>query len=493
MKNAALLALFLFIAVPVFSAAEADARTIRSLIARFSAADPFAAGEAVTSLARIGPPAVDFLIASLADPNDDVRWCAAIALGRIAPAGVQAIAPLTVSLTDGNSDVRWCAAIALGNFARAAHAATPGLLELLRDDDRDVRWAAYVSLTKIDGNKINQVPEISGILKKLEGMTPKLIGELKVPGVSVCVIKDRELAWSKGFGVRDACRRGDVDSATMFEACSMGKPVFAYLVLKLVEKGDLDLDRPLCEYLPERFAGEGDDAKLITARMILCHTSGMPNWRKGGEERGGPLPVYFKPGTKFSYSGEGIYYLQRVVEHITREPLAAYAKRALFDPLGMESSSYGWTGTLDARIATGHDDSGSPIQRSRYTHANAAYTLYTTAEDYAKFIIRILGPGGSSLSKKMTDEMLTRHVRMDVRDVIDRPGRALGLSAYRGLGWVIDATISGDIVYHSGSNRTGFACYAQFNRREGSGIVIMTNGRNGSDLWGRLISVVGDL
>jgi hypothetical protein len=61
------------------------------------------------------------------------------------------------------------------------------------------------------------------------------------------------------------------------------------------------------------------------------------------------------------------------------------------------------------------------------------------------------------------------------------------------LGWVIDSTITGDIVYHGGSNQTGFTCYSQFNMREGSGIVIMTNGKSGSDFWDRLISVVGDL
>ena len=84
-------------------------------------------------------------------------------------------------------------------------------------------------------------------------------------------------------------------------------------------------------------------------------------------------------------------------------------------------------------------------------------------------------------------------IRVDVRDVIDRPGRSLGLFSFRGLGWGIDSTITGEIVYHSGANHSGFRCYSQFNMREGSGIVIMTNGQNGSELWTRLISIVGDL
>lgn len=496
MIKTAKLGLIFFFSILILSAQAEDERTILSLIKQFSAADPFVSGEAVTALANIGGPAVEYLIRSLADENDNVRWCSAIALGKIAPAGAQAINFLTAALKDKNADVRWCSAHALGKFNGDAASAVPELLKLLNDADRDVRWAAYIALGKIDKEKINITPEFSTVIEKLEKMTPPLMKELQVPGVSISVVKNHELAWSKSFGVSAAGRQTNVTNKTAFEACSMSKPVFAYLVLKLVENGKLDLDKPLCNYLNEQFVSEDDYAKLITARMVLSHTSGMPNWRKGGEERGGPLPVYFKPGTKFSYSGEGIYYLQRVVEHITQEPLATYAKHNLFDPLGLSSTSFVWTATLEPRIATGHDPAGNCLKRSKYTHANAAYTLYTTADEYAKFMIRIMKPNTAdefSLSDKMADEMLTYQVRADTREVIDRPGRSLGLISYRGLGWGIDSTITGDIVYHSGANQTGFKCYAQFDMREGSGIVIMTNSKNGGDLWGRLISVVGDL
>jgi CubicO group peptidase (beta-lactamase class C family) len=187
--------------------------------------------------------------------------------------------------------------------------------------------------------------------------------------------------------------------------------------------------------------------------------------------------------------------LQRVVEHITQESLETYAKRNLFDKLGFKSTSFVWTENLNPQIATGHDTSGNRNERKRYTHANAAYTLYTSSDEYAKFIIEIMKPDrlkDQSLSDKMLKEMLAHQVRVDVRDVIDRPGRSLGLFAYRGLGWGIDSTITGNIVYHSGANQTGFRCYSQFNPQEGSGIVIMTNAENGNELWRRLISKVGN-
>ena len=188
--------------------------------------------------------------------------------------------------------------------------------------------------------------------------------------------------------------------------------------------------------------------------------------------------------------------MQRVVEHITNESLESYAKRTLFDKLGLESTSFVWTEKLNQQIATGHDTSGNCNERKKYLHSNAAYTLYTTSNEYAKLIIEIMKPGNQndySLSDSMIKEMLTHQVRVDTREVIDRPGRNLGLQGFRGLGWAIDSTITGDVIYHSGSNQTGFRCYSQFSPKDGSGIVIMTNGENGSELWQRLIKVVGDL
>ena len=474
-----------------------NGKAILSLINKFSSKDPFVNGEAVDSLVNYGNSAVDYLIKSLADENENIRWCSAIALCKIAPEGVHAIPFLAEALKDKNSDVRWCSAIALGKFHNTAEKSVQALLNLLYDDDCDVRWAAYISLNKINKEAIHQSPEFSGVIEILKKMTPKLIKELNVPGVSISIIKNQKLYWSECFGVSDAVQKNKVNNKTIFEACSMSKPVFTFLVLMLVDQGKIDLDKPLVGYLPGQFVSDNDEyPEYITARMILTHTSGMPNWRKGGEERGGLVPIYFMPGTKFNYSGEGIYYLQKVVEHITREPIEIYAKRNLFEKLGFESTSFTWTGKLDPQIAAGHDTAGNLIKRGNYTHSNAAYTLYTTPDEYAKFIIEIMNRNnldGLSLSAKMTSEMLKHQFRADVRDVVDRPGRSLGLFSFRGLGWGIDSTITGNIIYHSGSNQTGFRCYSQFNMEEGSGIVIMTNGQNGSELWSRLISVIGDL
>jgi CubicO group peptidase (beta-lactamase class C family) len=494
---------FLFILIPILFVTENSFSQqvkndeINSIIKDFDNEDAFAAGEAIKKIVKYGEQAVDCLIESLADGNDNIRWCSAITLEKIAPEGTKAILPLINALKDRNSNVRWNSAIALGEYGAEAIVAVPALLDLLNDDDRDIRRAAYVSLNKIDNNAVNKAPEISGVISKIENLTPQLMKELNVPGVSISIIKSNKLEWSKCFGVSDAVSQNKVNDKTIFEACSMSKPVFAYLILKLVEDEKLNLDKPLSNYHQEKFVSTDEDySKLITARMILTHTSGLPNWRKGDEERDGPLPIYFKPGMKFSYSGEGFYYLQRVVESIIKEPIETFARNSLFDELGFESTSFIWTEQIASRISTGHDSSGNCLKKSKYLHANSAYTLYTTPDEYAKFIIEIIKSSKSknvSLSEKTIQEMLIPQIRSDIREVTDRPGRSLGLFSYRGLGWAIDSTITGNIIYHSGSNQTGFRCYSQFNAKEGSGVVIMTNGANGNELWSKLISVIGDL
>ena len=367
--------------------------------------------------------------------------------------------------------------------------------KLLNDEDGDVRWASYIAIRKINPDFDFKPPSLSDVVSIIDSLVPLLMNDLHVPGVSIVLIKNGKIAFTKSFGVKDSRTSDPVTDNTMFEACSMRKPIFAYVVLKLAEQSKIDLDKPLYDYLDESFYSDDSLGKLVTARMILSHTSGFPNWRKGEEERNGPLPIYFTPGERFSYSGEGYYYLQRVVEKITGKALEDYVNESLFQPLGLRHTSYVWDEDIDSLISCGHDTSGNFLAKSKYTHSNSAYTLYTTAEDYSRLLVEIMKTDSLtsySLSKKSTNEMFKPQIDVVVRDPIERPGRALGLFVYWGLGWAIDSTASGKIYYHSGANRTGFRCYSQFRIDEGSGIVIMTNGLNGSELWRRLIKVIGD-
>ncbi|MBZ5590117.1 MAG: serine hydrolase, partial [Acidobacteriia bacterium] len=443
-----------------------DARpAVPALVRALSDEDPYVNGRAAEALGRVGAGAVPALVQALSGGSQNVRWCAAIALGRMGAEARDAAPALARSLADKDENVRWCAAVALGVLGPQAKDAVPALVESLHDMDEDVRWAANLALDEVRRDTVRKPPEWPATVATIDRLTPELMKELHVPGVSIALVADLRVVWSRSYGVADVRTGEPVTRETRFEACSMSKPVFAYLVMKLVEEGKLDLDRPLTEYLKEAVPPAQADKELITARMVLTHTTGFPDWRKGYEERGGPLPVRFKPGSRYGYSGEGVFYLQRVVEHITGEPLEVYAQRTLFEPVGLGQTSYVWTQELDGKLASGHTAEGKFLRKTKYTHANAAYSLYTTAEDYARFLIEIVKPdrsGSHSLSSRSVEAMLGHQVEVTSRDPVERPGGARGVAVYRSLGWSVNSSEAGDIVHHSGANSSGFRCFSQF-------------------------------
>jgi len=330
----------------------------------------------------------------------------------------------------------------------------------------------------------------------LDELVPKLMTQHHVPGVAIVGIENRRLAWERLYGVRRAGQPESVDANTIFEAASMSKLLMAYAALKLVEQGKLDLDRSLAEYLDQPYLPEEPRHRRITARMVLSHTTGFPNWRTNGWEKGGPLPVLSEPGTRFTYSGEGFLYLQRVVEHITGAPIRDYLQQTLLEPLRMTNSSLVWLDRLAPQAAAGHNAQGEPLaNRKLYREANVAYSLYCTATDYAKLLLEMLAEDRSaphSLSARSIDAMLTRTTVAEGRKPVARGGPRRSEPTCFGLGWGIDATATGDRIYHGGSNGTGFRCYCEFDRRRGTGLVIMANAVNGQRLWEDIMAAVGE-
>src|SRR5919107_518441 len=175
--------------------------------------------------------------------------------------------------------------------------------------------------------------EVAGrkdLTSRLERVIPRLMEEGDVPGLSLALVRDSKISWRWSFGVKNADTKEPVRDDTVFEAASLSKPVFAYAVLKLVDAGKLELDKPLAAYLPEPYVRDDERVKLITARIVLDHTTGFQN--EAGPGR--PLKIHFTPGDRFSYSGAGFLYLQTVVERIRGEPLDAFMRKTVFEPLG---------------------------------------------------------------------------------------------------------------------------------------------------------------
>jgi len=302
---------------------------------------------------------------------------------------------------------------------------------------------------------------------------PNLMKQADVPGMSIAVLRDGKIRWEHNFGIRNVKNSQPVDDATIFEAASLSKPVFAYAVLKLVEQGRIGLDVPLTKYLPKPYI-EGD-ARLeqITARIVLSHRTGFPNWRGDG-----PLTIHFTPGERFSYSGEGFVYLQRAVEQIQGKPLNDVMKELVFTPLGMNSSSYVWRPDFDERTATGHDGDETPQDLWKPKEAGAASTLNTTEHDYALFVAAILNQVG--LKPATFHEMESPQIAVDPQctNCTEKTPKELSKNIFWGLGWGIQKNGNEESLWHWGDNGS-FKCFVVANPTRKSGVVLLTNSENG--------------
>ena len=335
------------------------------------------------------------------------------------------------------------------------------------------------------------------LVTEFDARIPKLMADANVPGLSLAVIHDAKIVWRRGFGFADAATKAQVDNDTVFQAASMSKPVFAYVALKLCEKGVIGLDTPLTKYAPEPFLTADPRLELITPRHILSHSSGIQNWRSKKE----PLKIQFAPGSQYMYSGEAYYYLQSVITHLKGKvnleecakfeadlevcatDIEEFINRNLLAPFAMVSSGYATNDTIERHGATGHDQDGNPLPKVKATGpAVARYAavggLQTTPTDCAKFMIEVLDPkkpDNFRLRQETITEMLRPHVK-----VVNGPH-----TSSWALGWQIQ---DNGLINHGGDNK-GFHCHAIASPETKSGFVVMTNGDNGPKIIQQLFAL----
>lgn len=160
----------------------------------------------------------------------------------------------------------------------------------------------------------------------INAIVKELMDKGDVVGLQIGIINDNKPVYVKSYGYKNKARGQMNDNGSSFYAASLAKPLFGYIVMQLVDEKVIDLDKPVYKYLPKPLPKYdnykdlvGDDRwKLITPRMCLAHTTGFPNWREENDNK--KLNIMFTPGTRYSYSGEGINLLQLVVETVTKTP-----------------------------------------------------------------------------------------------------------------------------------------------------------------------------
>lgn len=441
-------------------------------------------------------PFLPTLTRQLSEHDELLLRATLAALSRLGPAAAPALPALAPLLAHEESEIRWATLVTMGAMGAAAGDLLTSIEPLLRDESAEVRLAAADAVVHIRPPAPISSERLAADIAWLREHVPVLMQKHHVPGVSIALVQRNAVSWAQGFGVRDARGSDPVDAGTIFEACSMSKPVMALGALRLIQDGRLDLDAPLVRYLGHDYLPDQPGHRLITARMALTHRTGLPNWRMGYAELDGPLALLFPPGSESTYSGEGILFLQRAMEAIVDEPLDRYAEETLFATLGLTHTSFVWTERIEHDLASGHDGNGAFKERTHYRKADGAYSLYTTPADYARLMLTLATADGareSIFTQASIDTMLRREQRVDDYDAVDRPGLARSVATYRALAWSVAVTAEGDIAQHSGSNSSGFKTFGQFNRTKGSGLVIFTNGEGGTALREAVVARIGDL
>jgi CubicO group peptidase (beta-lactamase class C family) len=322
-----------------------------------------------------------------------------------------------------------------------------------------------------------------------------------VPGAVIGALHDYKLAWITPLGVRAEGSPEPITASTVFQAASLTKQVTAYAAFALRAQGKLDFDRPLVAYVDDL---PNAAARVVTTRNVLSQSSGFPNWRSS--EASKPVPELvpaFTPGTRYQYSGEGFFYLQRVLEHVGGAGFGQLVHDLVFQPLGMTSSTLVWDPETLARTALPHERHGElrknwdksaravrayaarigkPVAQLRYDDyatatreagdpvlpnwmvPNSAASLVTSAEDYARFLAAAI----------RNPELGQQQVTIN---------EFLGW----GLGWAIERFSGHTYLWQWGDNG-GYKNFVLAEPSTGGAIFVFTNGDAGARVYDRVLT-----
>jgi CubicO group peptidase (beta-lactamase class C family) len=258
----------------------------------------------------------------------------------------------------------------------------------------------------------------------IDGEVSKIMAQTGAKGIAVAVIDHGKVGDVHAYGIRNA--KGDpLNTDTVMYGASLTKTVFAYTVMQLVDEGKLNLDTPLKDDLDKPLPSYGPDPvfpdkygpykdladdlrpgeprwEKITPRMCLTHSTGFSNfWFIEPDQK---LHIHFEPGTRFSYSGEGLILLQFVIEHGRKAQGLGLdvgdLTKANFDRLGMTRTSLVWRDSVDANVADGWNDQGQPQAHEKRSKVRAAGSMNTTISDLSKFAVALVRGDGLSAASR---------------------------------------------------------------------------------------------
>lgn len=368
---------------------------------------------------------------------------------------------------------------------------------------------AVVSSNLVFTQTIKRLDNSRITAQQLDSKINQLMKDASVTGMAISIFNDNKPVYHKAFGYKNADTKVLLQTNTNMYGASLSKAVFAVLVMKLVEEKIIDLDKPLQNYLskPVYEYGKGtswnqdytslkDEKQYekITARHCLGHSSGFANWRWYEPDQ--KLHVHFEPGSQYSYSGEGLCYLQFVIEKITGKSLNELMQEKLFGPLGMKHSSYTWQPEFESDYCVGHDKNGKPYPKDKDNAPRSASTLETTADDYKLFTEavlqkKILKPASYNALFK-TQLRIHSKIQMGTDAWKDSTSENDKILLGYALGWGRLQTPYGFGVFKEGHG-DGFQHYSILFPGKKTGIVILANSDNAESIFKELLEfAIGD-
>jgi CubicO group peptidase (beta-lactamase class C family) len=362
--------------------------------------------------------------------------------------------------------------------------------------------------TIVQGQHIIKLDKSKISFDSLNNKIKSLMTDARLAGLCISVFNDNKPVFTKAFGFADVPKKIPLETSTILYGASFSKAVFAYIVMQLTEEKIIDLDKPLVQYLSKPLVDyeipgfrrgyqhlKNDERyKKITGRMCLNHTTGFPNWR--WFEADEKLKIKFEPGTRYSYSGEGMSLLQFVIEQITGKDYETIAQERVFKPLGMINTSYVWQESFKGAHAFGHNAKGEPYYDfEKWEYAGASGTMCTNLDDYTKFFTAVMQQRG--LKKESFNEMIRPQVRIKAKQqfgpnaLIDNNDNDNIQLSY-GLGFGVFVTPYGKAFFKEGHD-DGWGHYSIIFPDKGVGIILMTNSDNGESTFRDLLATaIGD-
>lgn len=253
----------------------------------------------------------------------------------------------------------------------------------------------------------------------LDTRIKELMASNDVKGMAIAIIERDEIRHVRAFGHANVEKQVPLETDTIMYGASITKAAFTYMVLQLVDEGQIDLDTPISEYLAKPLPEYSDDDRgdwsslegdeewrLLTPRMLLNHSSGLVNLR--WFEPDNDLSFHFTPGTAYAYSGEGFYLLQFVLEEGLGLDVKDEMQRRIFDRFGMPNTSMQWREDFASHLADGYKFDGSFEPHDARSNVSAAGSMDTTIADQARMW------RGMLMGEGISPEMRTEWVRPQV-------------------------------------------------------------------------------